>query len=30
MTEKTKELPIKVGCDRGLCHQAVGRQELAG
>ena len=27
MTEKTKELPIKVGCDRGLCHQAVGRQD---
>ena len=19
--------PIKVGCDRGLCHQAVGRQD---
>ena len=27
MTEKIKELPIKVGCDRGLCHQAVGRQD---
>ncbi|MBP5776500.1 MAG: hypothetical protein J6W56_03005 [Prevotella sp.] len=27
MTEKTKELPIKVGCDRGLCHAAVGRQD---
>ena len=27
MTEKTKELPIKIGCDRGLCHQAVGRQD---
>ena len=27
MTEKTKELPVKVGCDRGLCHQAVGRQD---
>jgi cell fate regulator YaaT (PSP1 superfamily) len=27
MTEKTNELPIKVGCDRGLCHQAVGRQD---
>ncbi len=26
MTEK-KELPIVVGCDRGLCHQAVGRQD---
>ncbi len=25
--EKTKELPVKVGCDRGLCHQAVGRQD---
>ena len=29
MTEKTKELPIKVGCDRGLCHQAVGRQDAS-
>ena len=27
MTEKTNELPVKVGCDRGLCHQAVGRQD---
>jgi cell fate regulator YaaT (PSP1 superfamily) len=27
MTDKTKELPIMVGCDRGLCHQAVGRQD---
>ena len=27
MTEKTKELPVKVGCDRGLGHQAVGRQD---
>ncbi len=27
MTEKTKELPVKVGCDRGLCHAAVGRQD---
>ena len=27
MTEKMKELPVKVGCDRGLCHQAVGRQD---
>ena len=25
--EKIKELPVKVGCDRGLCHQAVGRQD---
>jgi len=27
MTEKTKEPLIKIGCDRGLCHQAVGRQD---
>ena len=27
MTEKTKEYPIRVGCDRGLCRQAVGRQD---
>ena len=27
MTEKNKEYPIRVGCDRGLCHQAVGRQD---
>ena len=27
MIEKTNELPVKVGCDRGLCHQAVGRQD---
>ena len=27
MTEKTKELPVRVGCDRGLCHGAVGRQD---
>jgi cell fate regulator YaaT (PSP1 superfamily) len=27
MEENTKELPIRVGCDRGLCHQAVGRQD---
>ena len=27
MEEKTKELPIRVGCDRGLCHQAIGRQD---
>ncbi len=27
MTEKTKEIPIKVGCDRGLCRAAVGRQD---
>lgn len=25
--EKTKDLEIKIGCDRGLCHQAVGRQD---
>ena len=25
--EKTNEIPVKVGCDRGLCHQAVGRQD---
>ncbi len=25
--DKTKEIPVKVGCDRGLCHQAVGRQD---
>ena len=25
--EKTKDLEIKVGCDRGLCHRAVGRQD---
>ena len=27
MTENTKESPIMVGCDRGLCHKAVGRQD---
>ena len=27
MTEKTKEIPIRTGCDRGLCHQAIGRQD---
>ena len=27
MEEKTKDYPIRVGCDRGLCHQAVGRQD---
>jgi len=27
MADNKKELPIKVGCDRGLCHQAVGRQD---
>ena len=27
MTEQTKEIPIKVGCDRGLCRTAVGRQD---
>ena len=25
--EKDKEYPIVTGCDRGLCHQAVGRQD---
>ena len=25
--EKTKDLEIKTGCTRGLCHQAVGRQD---
>ena len=25
--EKSKEQIVKVGCDRGLCHQAVGRQD---
>ena len=25
--EKTEERIMKVGCDRGLCHQAVGRQD---
>ena len=25
--EQTKEHNVKVGCDRGLCHQAVGRQD---
>ena len=25
--EKTKDHNIMVGCDRGLCHQAVGRQD---
>ena len=27
MTEKTKELPVRVGCDRGLCRHAVSRQD---
>ena len=27
MADNNKEMPIKVGCDRGLCHQAVGRQD---
>ena len=27
MTENTKEHTIMIGCDRGLCHQAVGRQD---
>ena len=25
--ENTKDIPVRVGCDRGLCHQAVGRQD---
>ena len=25
--EKEKNFSIKLGCDRGLCHQAVGRQD---
>ncbi len=25
--EKPKEYEIKTGCDRGLCHQAIGRQD---
>ncbi len=25
--EKTKDLEIKTGCTRGLCHQAIGRQD---
>ena len=25
--EKAKDLMSKIGCDRGLCHQAVGRQD---
>ena len=24
---ENKDYPIKIGCDRGLCHQAVGRQD---
>ena len=27
MAENNKERSIMVGCDRGLCHQAVGRQD---
>ena len=27
MDENIKERPLCVGCDRGLCHQAVGRQD---
>ncbi len=27
MIEKAKEHIVKVGCDRGLCHRAVGRQD---
>ena len=25
--EKSKDYPIMTGCDRGLCHQAIGRQD---
>ena len=25
--EKINDIPVRVGCDRGLCHQAVGRQD---
>ena len=27
MIEQTKDLEIRIGCDRGLCHQAIGRQD---
>jgi cell fate regulator YaaT (PSP1 superfamily) len=27
MTEKMKDYEIRTGCDRGLCHQAIGRQD---
>ena len=27
LEENIKDYPIRVGCDRGLCHQAVGRQD---
>ncbi len=27
MTNEKKDYPIRVGCDRGLCHQGVGRQD---
>ena len=27
MIENNKDRVVKVGCDRGLCHQAVGRQD---
>ena len=27
MTEKRKDYEIRTGCDRGLCHQAIGRQD---
>ena len=27
MAENTNEHTVRIGCDRGLCHQAVGRQD---
>ncbi len=27
MTESTKDLEIRTGCDRGLCRAAIGRQD---
>ena len=27
MEKKQRELEIRTGCDRGLCHAAVGRQD---
>ena len=27
MENNNKDYPIKTGCDRGLCHQAIGRQD---
>jgi len=27
MTNEKKDYPIRVGCDRGLCHHGVGRQD---